>query len=167
MRHFILQLETLYFDFDTWLELDASFRRSVSSRTLIDIEHVDVETACHSEALVVHARLDRVVLHYSELYDRNATERLDDYVSFIRKSASLSLKSLYLDSSFQISSNKPQSIQSSIDNLIRLCRERKIDLVFEQVPVYYESDPCISAEFIRRQSAYRRHNAGGEGAINR
>ena len=153
ISHFLLHLETLHLHGFLWLKLDAGFRQSVASRTLVDVGSLEVETVCDPESLIVHARFDGTVL--DPFRYEHITKKVDDYISFISKSASLSLKSLFLDFSFQIKSVYLEFMNSRINNLTHLCRERKIDLVFEQVPVYSEFDPCISTEFIRRQQRSR------------
>ncbi|GAA5977687.1 hypothetical protein JCM5350_002320 [Sporobolomyces pararoseus] len=153
IRRFLLQLETLYLDGDLWLNLDASFRRFIASRTLVDVEHVGLEAACRPETLLVHARADGVPFSLDRFnLDNNFfTGKLDDYASLIGDCSSPTLKSFYLDSTYQKSSILPLLILSSLNNLARICQERKIDLVFEQIPVNVDVDPIISPEFVKRQ----------------
>ncbi|GAA5984672.1 hypothetical protein JCM5350_008176 [Sporobolomyces pararoseus] len=151
ISRFLLQLETLYFDSYTWSQLDEGFRRSVASRTSVDVRY-GMETASHSKASVIHARVDGLSFN-TILSGEQVAKKVDLCASFIEDFSSL--KSLYLDSSFRSSSRLPVLIRSSAENLARICRERKIDLIFDQIPMDDELDPLISAEFIRRQKFSR------------
>ncbi|GAA5953406.1 hypothetical protein JCM3765_005028 [Sporobolomyces pararoseus] len=154
---FLLRLETLLIDAVVWLELDESFRQSAASRTLVDVSWARCGRACTSTASIAHARLDCAYLDEEDFDDEKFCDELDDYASFIKTASSLSLRSFYLDSSFSDPSNLSQSTQLSINDLARVCQERKIDLVFEQVPRRHTTDPWISSEFIRRQKINRRN----------
>ncbi|GAA5953478.1 hypothetical protein JCM3765_005048 [Sporobolomyces pararoseus] len=162
---FLLRLETLHIDGVVWLELEESFRQSVAARTLVDVSWVGCGRACSSTASIAHARLDCAYLDEENFDDEKFCDELDDYASFIKTASSLSLRSFYLDSSFSDPSNLSQSTQLSINDLARVCQERKIDLVFEQVPLEHTTDPCMSSEFIRRQKINRRNEVGAHRGI--
>ncbi|GAA5984633.1 hypothetical protein JCM5350_008165 [Sporobolomyces pararoseus] len=152
---FLLRLETLHFDVHLWLELDASFRQSVASRTLINTHSHSFRPACRSEVSIIHARIEGLTFDPLNPKVKLHTERLDSFASVIKGSSSLSLQSLYLDSSLQHSLVLPPFIRSSVDNLARTCQERKVDLLFDQAPISSDVDPFISAEFVRRQKHSR------------
>ncbi|GAA5970213.1 hypothetical protein JCM3765_005373 [Sporobolomyces pararoseus] len=162
---FLLRLGSIYMDSKVWIQLDNSFRQSVASRTLVNIGWGGFQEALKSTPSIVHARLDGTSTNAEYFNQQEFCRKLDTYASFIENTSSLSLKSFYLDSSFSDQSNLPQSTQSSINNLSRICQERKIDLVFDRIPVSYAIDPCISKEFIRRQKIGKRNEAGADGVI--
>ncbi|GAA5953419.1 hypothetical protein JCM3765_005035 [Sporobolomyces pararoseus] len=162
---FLLQLENLHIDGIVWLELDASFRQSAASRTLVDVSWARCGRACTSTASIAHARLDCAYLDEEDFDDEKFCDELDDYASFIENTSSLSLRSFYIDSSFSDQSNLPESTQSSVINLARVCQERKIDLVFDRIPNWHDIDPCMSSKFIRRQKINRENELGADGVV--
>ncbi|GAA5977690.1 hypothetical protein JCM5350_002321 [Sporobolomyces pararoseus] len=165
ITRFLLRLETLHLDGYLWLNLDTSFRRSIASRTLVDVDVEDLRRAGTSETSLTHARSNGMSIHTINMYkiDPETANKMNDYASVIRNSSSMSLQSFYLDSSFQFPSNLSAPMQLAINNLAKICQERKIDLVFDQVSINYDLDPLMSAEFIRRQEDSRRSTLGGYG----
>ncbi|GAA5984669.1 hypothetical protein JCM5350_008175 [Sporobolomyces pararoseus] len=150
-RHLLPQLDTLTLTKGVWLNSRASFLHSAASRTLIDFYTDDDPGLAHSQGLVIHVRL------------KGSTTRLryfDRWSTLVRTSPCLSLQSIYLDSSLQHISSLPVAAQTPLIDFIRVCGERKVEIVFETPPSDFTVDPFISSEFVRRQKEQRRKEPG-------
>ncbi|GAA5956612.1 hypothetical protein JCM3765_003500 [Sporobolomyces pararoseus] len=161
------QLETLYFIANLWIDPRSVYLHSAASRSLVDFSLWDTERLDLSTAHLVHVRLEDSSPHYNGFDSVDLQAHLEKWSTLVRTSPPLSLKSIYLDSSLQLLDAHPTSTLNSLNSLVQVCQERKIDIVFETVPVYYYSDPSISAEFVERQKEHRRREAGVKVAVYR
>ncbi|GAA5964820.1 hypothetical protein JCM3765_005791 [Sporobolomyces pararoseus] len=156
------QLETLNFTASVWLDPQAGFLHSAAAQTLVDFTLAHTEQLNLSTAHLVHVRL-KDTSPVSACFDSGSriklVAHLDEWSTLVRTNPSLSLKSVYLDSSLQLSESLPYVTSEALGSLVRVCQERKIEIVFERFPVAYIIDPFISSEFIQRQKEHRRREA--------
>ncbi|GAA5977713.1 hypothetical protein JCM5350_002327 [Sporobolomyces pararoseus] len=138
-----------------WRHPLAAFLHSAASRILVHFSSYDTAGLDPAAASLVHVRLRNLNSAGLLIGDKQLEARLEEWSSIIQNNPSLSLKSFYLDSSLRPSTSLPQVTQASLKTFTRICQERKIDLVFEPVPVH-DCDPIISSEFVRRQKEERR-----------
>ncbi|GAA5997796.1 hypothetical protein JCM5350_003548 [Sporobolomyces pararoseus] len=150
------QLETLNLGLAIWRDPELAFLHSAAERTLVDCK---VDTFEFGTAKVVNLRLVDTFLEHSKsnqswlnLIDRN----LKSFISLIRFTPELSLDSLYLEPSLESTSSLPPALSQTKRKLVELCEERKIEVVYEIIPIDYYLDPWISEEFVRRRRALSR-----------
>ncbi|GAA5966866.1 hypothetical protein JCM3765_004580 [Sporobolomyces pararoseus] len=159
----LLQLETLNVAARAWFDPQATFLHSAASRTLVNFSSWNVERLDSSTNSLQHVRIIDSSPH-SVLFSYDQLQRhLDRWSTYIQNNSSLSLKSIYLDSSLHFLSTLPAATQTRLETLTRVCQERKIDLVFETVPLDYTLDPNISSEFMRRQKEQRKKESRKSG----
>lgn len=151
LEQLLTQLETLVLPAYFWTLTDPElcFIRSAANRTLVD-RHVDnLAKLEESEAAVIHLRIYNL---------ESDNEDLESWTSALEASRSLSLSSLYLNSSLKPISTLPTTVLDSSKKLMEACKERKIKVVFETVPNDYSRDAWISEEFIRRRKEDKEKN---------
>lgn len=83
-------------------------------------------------------------------------------ISAIRQQDPVQLRSLYLNISLVPVSSPEQELDGPVEELIRVCREKGIEVVFEE-QAKSSVDSIISAEFVRRQRARVRRERSSEG----
>jgi hypothetical protein len=165
LRELLPQLEVLSFDEQCWTNPEMTFLHRAASRTLIDccLRNLDRDWVLCSN--VVNVRIWDSFIDNDDAEDRTELYLKLDYFSFsLERNQSTSLRSVYLDESLRPSSALPLKASAVMAHLVAVCRERKIELVFEPVPRDFMIDPCISAEFVKRQEIIRRNNRVGNEA---
>lgn len=140
------QLQTLSFEIKLWKRLDSKLRSSLKTRTLIDCHTGGLLDTVLDEKEVVHARMYST----ADLNSRLETG-LDRFATSLEQNPRLPLQSLYLDSSLRPSDSISPKLLEVVTKIVRITQDRQIDLVFETAPNDFRIDPCISAEFRRRQ----------------
>ncbi|GAA5997780.1 hypothetical protein JCM5350_003055 [Sporobolomyces pararoseus] len=152
--HLVPQLQTLSFEIQVWKRLDSKLRYSSKTRTLIDCHVGDLLDTLRDENEVVHTRM------YSPAENediRNWGSRLkaslEEFAISLGQIPTLSLQSLYLDTSLRPSPSLSPELLDVITKVVKSTQERQIDLVFETVSNDYTVDPCISPEFRRKHRA--------------
>ncbi|GAA5963861.1 hypothetical protein JCM3765_004043 [Sporobolomyces pararoseus] len=155
------QLQTLNFDASLWIDPQATFLHSAASRTLVNFISDDARQLDSSIASPKHARIRNSSLHSPSFSHVDLRVHLDRWCTLVQDNPSLSLQSIYLDSSLQPFKALPIMTQTCLEALGQICQERKIDLIFETLPVVFNLDLYISPEFVRRQKEQRRREAEG------
>ncbi|GAA5984520.1 hypothetical protein JCM5350_004745 [Sporobolomyces pararoseus] len=150
----IPQLRTLSFDLDLWQKLDSKLRSSLKTRTLIYCRIGNLEHTIRDGNQVVNARMcsDAQCEGIGD-WGHRLKASLDQFAASLEQTQTLSLQSLYLDTSLRPSDSLSPELLEVIANIVEITQERQIDLVFETVPNDFTVDPCISPEFRRRQKA--------------
>jgi len=69
----------------------------------------------------------------------------------IEEEKQVELRSIYLDKSFEDTSQLPQDMELAVRKLLRASRSRGIAVVWEELPVDRGHDPIISMEFWARR----------------
>lgn len=146
------QLETLNLQLAIWRGPGFTFLQSAAERTLVDcypyqLEQIQAEKTKVVNLRLLDTRLDNANVRqdWIDLVHRN----LQSLISFIQSTSNLPLHSLYLDYSLKIPSILPSSILEPMKELVEVCEERRIRIVYEISPKDYFLDPWISEEFIR------------------
>ncbi|GAA5977655.1 hypothetical protein JCM5350_002306 [Sporobolomyces pararoseus] len=163
LARLIPQLQTLCISASIWSNPQVAFVHSAASRTLVDFDLIDTEYLDPHQ--LEHLRIRNSSVRTYAFNPSELRSHLDQWSSLIENNPSLPLKSVYLDSSLRPLDVVPAEIRLCLGSLIRLCRERKIDLVYDDRPLDYTLDPYISGEFVRRQAEQRRQEAEDRGAI--
>ncbi|GAA5984514.1 hypothetical protein JCM5350_004743 [Sporobolomyces pararoseus] len=148
------QLETLNLQLAIWRGPGFTFLQSAAERTLVDCYPYQLEQIQAEKTQVVNLRLLDTHLDVANVHQDwidLAHRNLQSLISFIQSTSNLPLHSLYLDYSLKIPSILPSSILEPMKELVEVCEERRIRIVYEISPKDYFLDPWISEEFIRRQ----------------
>ncbi|GAA5963826.1 hypothetical protein JCM3765_004030 [Sporobolomyces pararoseus] len=158
------QLNTLNFAASVWLHPQAGSLHSAAPRTLVDFTLAQTKRLDLSTAHLVHVRLEDTFAA-DDAFNLDSwiilEAHLEKWSTLLRNHPSLSLKSIYLDSSLQVFGSLPTATSEALNALVRVCQERKIDLIFESLPVAFDLEPYLSSEFVRRQKEQRRKEAEG------
>ncbi|GAA5977603.1 hypothetical protein JCM5350_002289 [Sporobolomyces pararoseus] len=162
------KLHTLTLSAAIWFDSRAAYLHSAASRTLVDFDFVDSGNLELARLTLRHVRLLHSSLLSLSFSNVELQAQLDQWSTFIENNPSLPLQSIYLDSSLLPFDALPDAVtRRCLENLARVCKEHKIDLIFEASPVKFALDPYISEEFIRKQGQQRRKEAEGRGEIAR
>ncbi|GAA5977583.1 hypothetical protein JCM5350_002281 [Sporobolomyces pararoseus] len=161
--HLLPQLETLGLSAPLWVHPQAAFIHSAVSRSLVDFDVNDTRRLQKLKVPLVHVRLQVSSLKYDSLGDNRIQAQLDLWTSLIRTDTVPALRSIYLDSSLNTPETIPAAIRNSLEALIRICEDRKIDLIYERSRFDRNIDPYISSEFVSRQQEQREREAEGRG----
>ncbi|GAA5977586.1 hypothetical protein JCM5350_002282 [Sporobolomyces pararoseus] len=156
------QLKTLTLDANTRSTASAASLHSAASRTLVHFDLCTFDRFYSSFENLQHVRLCASI-HPSQEPENWFQARLDRWSTFIRNNLSLPLKSIYLDFSLHPSKSFSSATRHCLESFIRVCEERKIDLIFETGPINVSIDPFISREFVRRQEEFKRELGEEEG----
>ncbi|GAA5963865.1 hypothetical protein JCM3765_004044 [Sporobolomyces pararoseus] len=150
------QLETLNVAARIWMDPRANFLHSAASRTLVDFDSYDAKRFDPSTTSLQHVRIEHSSSQTFLFSPEELHAHLDRWSTYIQNNPSLSLKSIYLDSTLRSLNEIPSATKRRLKKLTRVCQDRKIDLVFEPSPVSWSLDPQISEEFVRRQKEKKR-----------
>ncbi|GAA5915054.1 uncharacterized protein JCM6883_004226 [Sporobolomyces salmoneus] len=166
-RQLLPQLDTLRLNLWVWAQPQATCLHGAVAKTLIDLDVDSIPDLLPKTQLVPlsHVRIYGWSESDEEEEEGNAegitiASDLDDFASFIGGRSLRALQTVFLDSHFQ--GSKLPYLQRSIENLIRVCQEKKIEVVFEPVPRNFAIDPCISPEFIKRQKERKNKETGNQ-----
>jgi len=149
------QLEGLVFSVGFWKDLANAQVRSAASRTLVDcvsIQVSDLPSNLHPIHLRAHGLSD-FDQHTRRTTFSEETVRL---TSYIESSPSLPLRSLYLTCSDPSTVHISPTSSGYVNDLSRVCRDRKIELIFETGPSYRFLDSCFSPNFSRKMKEQRK-----------
>ena len=136
------------------------YLRKIKERTLFDCFSYDVEgfweeTSAHLHNLrIIHVPLDSTIDELSTWIIRIAI--------WIETHQQLPLHSLYLESILHPTAlhSQPEDVRDGMDYLVRVCREKEVEIVFESQPRDWQVDPTLSEEFCRRQRRIREKEHG-------
>jgi len=157
------QLESLLFPLSVWKNLADAEVRSAASRTLVDVSIDDLSDLAKSTLQPLHLRARRLTQIHEHTRLATFFEETASLTSYIESNSSLPLRSVYLtcDNPSTVLFSTSTTSQGYVEDLSRVCRNRKIDLIFETGPSVRLIDPCISPEFSRRmKERKRRENVG-------
>jgi len=150
------QLEVLGFELYAWRNLADTQVRLAASRTLVDCHYYQLSALPKSTLHPVHLRargLTQIDEHTRHTTFSEDTVKLTSYIQSI---PSLPLRCVYLTCDDPSTVLLSSSSQGYVEDLSRICRERKIELIFETGPAYQLIDPCISPNFSRKRKEQRR-----------
>lgn len=157
------QLQTLSLRAIDWEDYGKSSLRSFASRILVDCSVPDFAYMDRWARSVEHVRVSYFIDFPPPLDGlRDAdVRRFGILVDFVADNLSLPLRSIYLDSSLGSSPSVPkyEYLQVTLERLISICDERKIDIVYEDVPYHLSVNSVISGGFVRRQRDNRDEKA--------
>jgi hypothetical protein len=160
-RQLLPRLEILIFDLHVLKTVTDAEVRSAVSRTLVDCGLHELSDLSLSPFHPVHLRV-------YDLDDTDASTRLAtldantaDLTAYIESKPSLPLRTVYLTCADPATVHLSSASQGYVEDLSRVCQERKIDLIFEAGPTRYSRvyDPCFSPGFSRRMKEARRRDA--------
>lgn len=131
------------------------YLRKGIERTLFDCYSWDLEGFCPPSPLLQHLRILKLPLEatYDEL--SSCIHRIANWIETCQQ---LPLRSLYLDSSLHPTVLHLQSdkVQDGMVYLLKVCGEKKVEVVFERQPRNRQIDLVLSEEFCRRQRESRK-----------
>jgi len=126
------------------------YLRNLNDRTLFDCYSYDLVGFCNYSAHPRHLRIIHVPL--GPAVDALATwiYRISRWIETHQQ---LPLRSLYLDSILHPTALhlRLPEVRDGMDYLVRVCREKEVEIVFETHPRGWQVDPILSEEFCRRQ----------------
>jgi len=135
------------------------YLRKINERTLFDCFSYDVEGFWDYSAHPRHLRIIHVPL--GPAVDTLATwiYRISRWIETHQQ---LPLRSLYLDSILHPPAHQLQlpEVRDGMDYLVRVCREKEVEIVFETHPREWQVDPILSEEFCSRQRGIREKEHG-------
>jgi len=150
------QLEVLVLDLHILKTVTDAEVRSAVSRTLVGCVPYQLYDLSESTFHPVHLR----VYGLSKLEQHTGlttfSEETVEFANYIESNPSLPLRSVILvcddPSTLHLSSTSP----GYVEGLARVCRQRKIDLIFEFGPHDLSVNPCVSPAFSRMMKEQRR-----------
>ncbi|GAA5838729.1 hypothetical protein JCM3766R1_001573 [Sporobolomyces carnicolor] len=147
------RLETIQLDFSVWCQLDSVVRGEFIDHMLVI---AIMSTFDHCGQLLTTAKHIQIVVNSTvPMRDRWTAESVREVAHWIVKTSPCIIETLYLASApskFELTS---PILFSAIHQLESACRERKVDVVYEEGPSQLDFDPWISLDFIVRQEAAR------------
>ena len=135
------------------------YLRKSNERTLFDCYSYDVKSfwdySAHLRHLrIIHVPLDSIINELSTWIIRIAI--------WIETHQQLPLHSLYLESILHPTAlhSQPEDVRDGMGYLVRVCEEKKAEIVFESQPRDWQVDPTLSEDFCRRQRGIREKEHG-------
>ncbi|GAA5985587.1 hypothetical protein JCM5350_007144 [Sporobolomyces pararoseus] len=151
LRRIQPQLRELSFDIGLWNDPEYQFLHSKSDQALVDCHSTDLPQALDSVHRIVHLRVFDSHLANSTSSAGTISAKLQEFAVQIQSRPSLPLRTIYLDVTLSPLSPRLMTLEKSMEELNRVCLDRNIDIVFEQVFHHLAIDPCLSLEFATRQ----------------
>lgn len=145
--HLIEMLDAFFISNFDHLEASLDALKTVLPSTLITCRTHGAVDFASTLRQSLHIRLDGPPAELAYLGIANLLEN----------SAKSPLRSLYLDVSLSPRLTNPtKRFQDGLDRLVKACTERKVEIIYEEVPLNWTVDPVISPEFWRRQRERKR-----------
>ncbi|MGD3698899.1 hypothetical protein QT482_22375, partial [Xanthomonas citri pv. citri] len=102
----------------------------------------------------------QVAQHLRIPWDLNLQEDIPDFVSFIEnENLQISLRSIYLDIELEDLSSLPSDLVKAVQDLLRACKEKGIEVIYEEQKDGLTGALRPSEEFRRRQREIRKSEA--------
>jgi hypothetical protein len=160
LNRLLLQLEVLIFSFFAWRDLADGEVRSAASRTLVDCGSYQLSDLSESTFRPVHLRIYGLSDLDEHTQRTTFSKKTANLTKYIKANPSLPLRSVYLTCVDPSTVHLSSSSKGYVEDLYRVCEERKIDLIFEMGPKNRAVDPCFSPDFSsRRKRETRTENA--------
>ncbi|GAA5858414.1 hypothetical protein JCM5353_005392 [Sporobolomyces roseus] len=105
----------------------------------------------------------QVAEHLRIPYELDLEEQIPEFVAFIaNQDRQISLRSIYLDISLEDLSSLPVDLVKVVQDLLRVCKAMRIEIIYEEQKVALGGDFRPSEEFGRRQREVRKLAATSE-----
>ncbi|GAA5823106.1 hypothetical protein JCM5353_005777 [Sporobolomyces roseus] len=122
------------------------------------VDHILFYSYCSDLSRFTLMQLSTQHLQLCELLDDrgDTIPELEKFASWIQSGKALALRSLYLEADLQHPKMWSDGINKVVRKLQKVCKDKRIEIVFEKQAKDANVDSSISAEFCRRQEASRK-----------
>jgi len=162
------QLEVFHTHYDRWCFVDLDMRRSLAARTLVGCSYTQIQWMledCVTNLMVYD--LDDVL---STDDPQDSPELMQLALEAIARKLEiqnpLQLRLLYFEECVRVDPSVPQKFRDAIEKVLKVCEDRKLEVIWTIMPAEINSDSFINQDFWDRQKKIKGvSGAGGAGGL--
>jgi hypothetical protein len=147
------QLESISIDMEWIMEPGVEFLRSKADSIIVDLfaPEPGFDQLFEPELSVKHIRLCHLFLDDPSSDREENLDYLGEFTTCLKENPTAPVRSINVDSSLLLVLETPTQGRITVERFQALCKDRKVDVIYETLPRNIDIDSSVSSEFWARQ----------------